>query len=709
MALLDDDTAAQDYGALFGGAGQSFIAPFMGQGGQRAAMDNSLLNMGAAMMQNSGPSFDPSHRSFLSSLGGGLGAAQQAYQGSIQRGLQSAGAAQSLAMNRLAYQRQLMMLRAAASLNPDGPVASGAQPSVAADVAGAGASMMPGMPAGVSGPLAGLPQTAGNPSSTPMPAGAGAGGGVAPGTMAQPAGTGAGGPVSGATPASGRMSPLNPAGLPGPLAQYEMLSDPASFFSAQNAMFSPTDIQKQMTAMGIDPKSDVGKQILSDAIARNTAPQVTRLSNGSYVKNGQFVGVPNAEGLIVQPNGVDAQGNPTNFSMSAVPGAAEAQTTLATARAAGPATFKTVQTYDPRTKQMVATPQTVNAQAAGAYTPPGAAGPMSGLPAPLRNNNPGALMTGPGGTLGQYPTPQAGMQAMDSQLQTYATRDGLNTVEGIINKWNPPNGKGNTPEGTRAYIGDVAQQLGIKPGDTLNMADPATRQALAMAMANHENGRAAVAASGVGAAAAPAGMPTSAPLGTPQREQASQEAAANSMEKDYNGMQQFRQAAPAQLNSIDKMLALAQNKTILSTGPLGDTEMATDLNPAAAEYEKQRANYLQTAGAVGTDAQRATQAHALPDYGKPKAAIIDGLQTQRQQVQQGMLRAQFLTPAYNAGDATKYTQSANDFDQHVTPPIAAVLSMPPGPAQKAAYNAIVAKNPALKANFQWALDNGMLK
>lgn len=675
MGLLDD---SDGYGNVFGGAGNSLLAPFLGQQGMDAARANSLMNIGAQMMAASAPSFDPAHKSLGYSLGQGLVAGQNAYQNGMQRGLQNAGAAMTLQQNKMLYDLVHQSL------------GGGPAPATAATTA----SAAPGAPA--YSPTAGMPSggtaTMGYGADTSQPA--------APAAAAAPASLAPqiGGPLA---PGGG----LNPAGMPTQLAAMGLLGDRNEYFKQQMGAFAPTDLMKSMRAAGIDPASPTGQKIMNDEIARVTAPQITRLSNGSYVQNGEFVPVPNAEGMISTK---DANGN---WTMSVVPGAVGAQAELSQAKASGPATFKTVQTYNQQTKQFENTPQTVNAQRAGAYAPGGSLAPQVGtLPAPLRNNNPGALMTGPGGTIGSYPTVQAGMAAMDKQLQLYSSRDGLNTLNGIITKWNPPDGKGNTPASTKAYIADVAGQLGLDPSAPINMADPTTRQAVAYAMANHENGRAAMAASGVPAVGAPAGgaLPATPPLGTTQREQASQEAAAASMKKDFEGMQSFRSAAPMQLGALQRMLELAQHKTIFTTGPLGDSELAQDINPSAAEYEKQRGNYLATAGAVGTDAQRATQAHAVPDYGKPQSAIIDGLHTQVNQVQHGMLRAQFLTPAYNAGDATKYTTDANAFDQHITPAMMPVLSQQ-GDAAKAAYRALVAKNPSLKPNFQWALDNGLLK
>ena len=107
------------------------------------------------------------------------------------------------------------------------------------------------------------------------------------------------------------------------------------------------------------------------------------------------------------------------------------------------------------------------------------------LPAPLRNNNPGALM-GKDGQLQKFPTIQAGMQALDSNLQSYGNK-GINTVNDIVNRWAPASA-GND---SASYIKDVSQRMGVDPSQPLNMQDPAVRASLARAIAIHENGRAA--------------------------------------------------------------------------------------------------------------------------------------------------------------------------------------------------------------------------
>ena len=72
------------------------------------------------------------------------------------------------------------------------------------------------------------------------------------------------------------------------------------------------------------------------------------------------------------------------------------------------------------------------------------------------------------------------------------------------------------------------------------------------------------------------------------------------------------------------------------------------------------------------------------------------------------LRANFLTPSFQAGDSKTYTNQANQFDNNVKPSMLPALQLS-GDAQRAAIAAQLKANPSLRPNFQWALDNGLLK
>lgn len=131
--------------------------------------------------------------------------------------------------------------------------------------------------------------------------------------------------------------------------------------------------------------------------------------------------------------------------------------------------------------------------------PPANDNPAGGrTPRGIRNNNPGNLRSGPGGSFGHYATPMAGLVAMAKNLQAYSRR-GLNTVASIINRWAPSN-----ENDTAAYIRDVARELHVGAREQLNLKDPATLQRLMGAIVSHENGRNPYSATLMGAAAAQA-------------------------------------------------------------------------------------------------------------------------------------------------------------------------------------------------------------
>lgn len=110
----------------------------------------------------------------------------------------------------------------------------------------------------------------------------------------------------------------------------------------------------------------------------------------------------------------------------------------------------------------------------------------------VRNNNPGNIeasatqwqgQTGSDGRFATFDTPEAGIRALGRNLLAYQERHGLNTVQGIVNRWAPP-GENNTG----AYIAVVAKAVGVSPADRLNLRDPATLQKLTAAIIRHENG-----------------------------------------------------------------------------------------------------------------------------------------------------------------------------------------------------------------------------
>jgi hypothetical protein len=141
-------------------------------------------------------------------------------------------------------------------------------------------------------------------------------------------------------------------------------------------------------------------------------------------------------------------------------------------------------------------------------------------------------------------------------------------------------------------------------------------------------------------------------------------------------------------------------------------DVATRLSADAAEYQKAHANYVSLQGKAlgggGTDASRATINESVPTYDKPQDAKIAGLTNQLNQLDQAHLKTQFLTPLYTQGNEKAYTQQSAAFDQNIKPSMMPILQMS-GDQQRAAVQAAVKANPSLRANFEWAFNNGMLK
>lgn len=114
------------------------------------------------------------------------------------------------------------------------------------------------------------------------------------------------------------------------------------------------------------------------------------------------------------------------------------------------------------------------------------------LPRGFRNNNPGNIEDGtfarsqPGysgsdGRFAKFASMDNGTGAMGTLLDSYNKR-GLNTVNGIINRWAPSSDGNNVS----AYAANVSKQLGIGPDDPI---PPEMKSRLVAAMALHENGR----------------------------------------------------------------------------------------------------------------------------------------------------------------------------------------------------------------------------
>ena len=100
-------------------------------------------------------------------------------------------------------------------------------------------------------------------------------------------------------------------------------------------------------------------------------------------------------------------------------------------------------------------------------------------PAPIRTNNPGALM--PGGKLAEYGSMEEGLAAMDKNLASYGKK-GVNTLSGVISKWAPPN-----ENDTNAYIAHVAKVSAL-PVQSISAARRAKATPNPIPMRRHETG-----------------------------------------------------------------------------------------------------------------------------------------------------------------------------------------------------------------------------
>lgn len=185
---------------------------------------------------------------------------------------------------------------------------------------------------------------------------------------------------------------------------------------------------------------------------------------------------------------------------------------------------------------------------------PGAGAGSGAAPRSERNNNPGNIEDGqfakslPGykgsdGRFAIFETPEAGAGAQVALLGSYGKR-GINTVEGIINRWAPPSDNNPTP----AYVDYVAKRVGVDAKTPLNMSDPATLQRVAGAIKEFEGGGQS-ASNGGGPRVVAQGAPK--PDMTPQQERQ----ASVQLRKEFNALpdvKEFNDVANA-YTTIDRL------------------------------------------------------------------------------------------------------------------------------------------------------------
>jgi len=94
--------------------------------------------------------------------------------------------------------------------------------------------------------------------------------------------------------------------------------------------------------------------------------------------------------------------------------------------------------------------------------------------------------TGASSGFNTYATPQEGVAAMSSNLAAYASKHGINTLNGLTARWAPKGDGNNDPT---AYAASLGKMLGLDPNAEINLADPLLQSRLIPAMAQIEKGR----------------------------------------------------------------------------------------------------------------------------------------------------------------------------------------------------------------------------
>jgi len=105
---------------------------------------------------------------------------------------------------------------------------------------------------------------------------------------------------------------------------------------------------------------------------------------------------------------------------------------------------------------------------------------------PLPNGHQWPGQTGVSGRFATFATPQAGVEAAVQNLQAYGSQHGINTLQGIANRWAPAGDGDNNPQ---AYAAALGKSLGIDPNAPLNMKDPALLHRIVQAQIPLETGR----------------------------------------------------------------------------------------------------------------------------------------------------------------------------------------------------------------------------
>lgn len=488
---------------------------------------------------------------------------------------------------------------------------------------------------------------------------------------------------------------MNMAGIPGggEMMKTAVEHDPTL------ALQMPTDMQRNAAAAYGYGSPEYLTAIRSNVDKEGTTP----LRPGApYIRNGQLYGTPpNAPaGYMNQPNGDGT------WSVVKVNGGPDAVRDSASAQAGGQAEYKIEKVWDQSANggRGGYVNQTV-ANVANAATPD-----QRAIVQTESNGNPNAVS--PKGALGAWQVmpntaanPGYGVTPARDNSPAELDRVGRDYYGAMTQRYGSPT------LGAIAYnMGPPATDNWLRSGGQWEKLPQETR--------NYVGKVSTLTALNSGAGSAQRGGPMAAepPLGQTNAANASQGAPSAQMQKDYEAMAAAGPQSQQSLEYLDHMLQLAQNKPGYMGMGVGGIPGMTRLSTDAAEYEKARASYIsaqgKALGSSGTDASRATIEESVPEYGKPQDAMLRGLNDQRNQLQLGMLRRQFLEPTYRSGSEKAYAQQSAAFDNVVKPSmmttVGPIMGLPPD-QQRPAVRAAVNDNPSLRPVFEMLFNNGLLK
>lgn len=537
---------------------------------------------------------------------------------------------------------------------------------------------------------------------------------TAPGTMAQTSGaapdtSGAAAQTSGAS-IYGRSPQqlfqqgmlMNMAGIQGggDLMRIAVEHDPT--LAAQ----MPTDLTKMGVQGGLTPDQIQAANAAGVAKANYIAPVNAR--PGSILRD-PLTMQPMAFNPNIPAGGTpmfDASGNVVGIS--AIPGAAGVTSQMAAAKAGGEGSVLPYSGVDAQGNPLPITNRTAAATQSASAGVPGFTPFQNAIRMVESNGNAAAInpASGAAGSMQTMPSTSAnpgfGVRPAANNSPAELQRVGADYATAMQQKY------GNDTDAAVAYNwGPQNADKWISAGRPWSMLPQETQNYVGKVHAQMQN------FSGAPATAQGGAMYAQPPMGASTAANASQGAPSKQMADAYGALSSADSSYQQSREALNNMIGLAQNKGIGgSMVGVMPSAIGTKISPDAAEYQKLHATYValqgKALGSGGTDAARATIDEAVPTYDKPQSAMVSGLTTQLNNLDLAHLKTQFLTPTYQAGNEKQYTQQSAAFDQNIKPVMMPILQMSGG-QQRAAVQAAVKANPSLRANFEWAFNNGMLK